>query len=327
LGPKARDLGGHDQVLAVEQVRRAPGPPGEARVQDLQPLHRRDFWRHRRRAAWRGVGRAIGRGLERRGRERGQGERVIEDPQLVPDRSAEVTTNHRLRLLGHLTGLGPLLGRTEQRELGDEIEHLEEPLSSVGLPVRPLVEGLAGEGLRGLGQPGEGPAPLEDHLLGIGDVVHLDAADVRDVLGVGLERGEAPAGEQREPRLVEQRPGRVDEEPGLRRQAERLPRVRNGRLDRHPPDADRPGEHHEDLRAQGRGGQTLVQPHGQEAELVRGRVVLLDGTHQHGGVERIRVGRLLDVPVSQREADHGRGVHEREGLVTRQEAGRVQIGP
>ena len=308
ISPDPRDFRPDDEVLRLEVVGRVLRPLLEPCSEHLEGhLHQLPFTRG-------------GAGVQRR-----EHERVVEDSQLVPDRAREVLLDDRLGGAGRVQRGPILLEGVEDGELRDEVEHLEEPLSGVGLPVGVLVEGRVGEreGVAGLAR--EGASPLEDHPLGVGDVPHLDPLAILHVRRVRrVKRRQVRATEQRQPDLVEERPRGVDEEPGFVTEPEGFARDGEGRLEGHAPRADRPREHHEDLGSQRGVVEPLVEALRQEPEFVRGPVLLPDRAQKHRRQQAVRVRRLLDVAVDEREADHRRGVQERQRFVARQEARGMQ---
>ena len=288
-------------MLRLEIVRRILGPLPQPRLEGRQPI--------------------LG---ARRPRKR---ERFMEDAKLVPDGAPEVLPDHQLGRSRRFASGGHLVERVQERELRHAVEHLEEPLPLVCAPVGVLVEARVRQRCRTFGRTLERPSPLQEHPLGVRDVTHLDSFAVVHARPIDLlERGKILTGKQREPDLVEERPGGVDEQPRLVPETEGLLRDRKRRFQRHPPEADRPREHHQDLRPQRGVVQPLIEAQGELAELVGGSVVLLDRTDQHGGVQDVRVGGLRGVAMDQREADHRGVVQERQRLVAGQEAGGVQVG-
>ena len=170
------------------------------------------------------------------------------------------------------------------------MEHLEEPLPLVRATVRRFVERRVRERERVLGQPLQGPSPLQQHALCIGDMTHLDALAIVHVRPICLvEHRQVTAGEQGKPDVVEQRPGGINEEASVVAEAEGLMRIRERRLQWHAPQTDGPGKHHADPGPHRRVVQALVQAQSQEAELVGRAVILLDRTEEHGSVQYVGV--------------------------------------
>ena len=194
-------------------------------------------------------------------------------------------------MLGSLTCFLVGLKGIQDGKPGHDVEHLEEPLPLVGAAVRCFIESRIREGEEVLGEPLQGPAPLQQDALGIGDMMHLDALTVRHVRRIGrVEHGQITTRQQSKPEFVEQCPGGIHEKPCVMAAAEGLLGIRERGLQRHAPQTDRPGKHHADLGPDRRVVQAFVQAQGQEAEVVGRTVLFLDGTEEHGRVHYVGVG-------------------------------------